>query len=183
MKARKQYTMYRFRSLESVPPPSPATPVPAPAPEQLHTDEVHEGSHEPVEFVGLVGCLGVVALTDTEMYAWHVAGMDLCNVLNPQMRAMLMLISPIEVRASDDRVKYFNDWVRDHNATVWLAGPNADDAATRLFHVSPEHVHRTPQGPMNITFDPHVKQWLDPHPTPQEPDDLESDLESEPESA
>lgn len=118
--------------------------------------------NENVQAVGLVGCLFLVHVPDQgEQYdAWHIAGMDLCNLLNPQMRSIFQMLSPVEVRASDSRADDWKKSVQENPGTTYLCGPNADDLARDFFNIDPENVTRTEKGPVSVTFDIATRSFI-----------------------
>lgn len=137
----------------------PSVPSPVPSPVQLSTDDVEEDEPCTVSFVGLIGCLALVAVTDDEMYAWHIAGMDLANVLNPEMRQMSLRHFRVEVEASDARVAWFKEWIGERlkngkKVAVWMAGPYAEPGVVSFFGVPQQNVMRTEKGPVTVTWSP-----------------------------
>ena len=118
--------------------------------------------NENVKAVSLDRCLCLVHVPDKgkTYLAWHIAGMDLCNLLNPEIRNMASRISPIEVQASDSSAKFWKESVQKNPGTTYLCGPNADDLVRDFFKVDPENVTRTEKGPVSVTFDIATRRFI-----------------------
>ena len=115
-----------------------------------------------VKAVSLDGCLCLVHVPDKgkTYVAWHITGMDLCNLLNPEMRRMSRRVSPIELEASDSSADDWKKSVQKNPGTTYLCGPNADDQARDFFNIDPENVTRTEKGPVSVTFDIATRRFI-----------------------
>lgn len=111
-----------------------------------------------VRAIGIIGCLFLVHVPDEgETYdAWHIAGMDLVNLLNQEMRSMLLAMGPYgvrEVNASDRRAQVWKETVQENPGTTYLCGPNTDEQAREFFNIDTANVTKTEKGPISVTFD------------------------------
>ena len=111
-----------------------------------------------VQALRLVNCLFLIHVPEKgERYnAWHIAGMDLCNLLNIKLRLIMFSVGYngfIEVEAADGKAEDWKEWVQENPGTTYLCGPNADEQAREFFNVDPVNVTRTEQGPVTVTFD------------------------------
>jgi hypothetical protein len=108
-------------------------------------------------FPGLVGCLALVHWNDEkdEGYVWHVDGLTLFMVLNPQPDMSLK-----HVNKAHDGVNHWKKECHDLGGTSYLAGPNADEQAMKFFNIAAkEHCLKTDAGPVTVAFDTITCEW------------------------